>query len=128
MPTSGIFIYKDWLWVAMAITKERYQQYWKKQLLQDRLTGVTITLSIILNKENVSQRFGFFYFSVYFLPSTTERVGLIDCWCFSATFNNISAISWWPVLVGEETEHPERTSDHGQATGKLYHLRLRERA
>jgi len=29
------------------------------------------------------------------------------------------------VLVVEEAEYPERTTDHGQATGKLYHLRLR---
>jgi hypothetical protein len=36
---------------------------------------------------------------------------------FNATFSNISAISWQPVLV-------ERTTDHGQATVKLYHLRL----
>jgi hypothetical protein len=28
--------------------------------------------------------------------------------------------SWWKKL-----EYPERTTDHGQATGKLYHLRLR---
>jgi len=35
-------------------------------------------------------------------------------------FSNISAISWRPVLVVEEAEHPERTIDHGQATGKLY--------
>jgi hypothetical protein len=27
---------------------------------------------------------------------------------------------WWKML-----EHPERTTDHGQTTGKLYHLRLR---
>ena len=33
-------------------------------------------------------------------------------WCFNATFNNISAISWRPVLVVEEA-------------GVLYHLRLR---
>jgi len=37
-------------------------------------------------------------------------------------FSNISAISWRPVLVVEEAEYPERTTDHGQATGKLYHL------
>jgi hypothetical protein len=30
-----------------------------------------------------------------------------------------------PVLVVEEAEYPERTMDHGQATGKLDHLRLR---
>jgi hypothetical protein len=44
---------------------------------------------------------------------------------FNATFNNISVISWRPVLVVEESDYPERTTDHGQATGKLYHLRLR---
>ena len=38
---------------------------------------------------------------------------------FNATFSNISAISWW-----KKPEYPERTTDHGQATGKLYHLRL----
>ena len=27
---------------------------------------------------------------------------------------------WW-----KKSEYPERTTDHGQATGKLYHLRLR---
>ena len=45
-------------------------------------------------------------------------------WCFNATFNNISAIScvqfqWW-----RKPEYLERTTDHGQTTGKLYHLRL----
>jgi hypothetical protein len=29
-----------------------------------------------------------------------------DFWCFNATFNNISAISWWPVLVVEEAGVP----------------------
>jgi len=28
---------------------------------------------------------------------------------------------WW-----KKPEYPERTTDHGKATGKLYHLRLRE--
>jgi hypothetical protein len=42
----------------------------------------------------------------------------------NATFTNISAISWRLVLVVEEAGYPERTIDHGQATGKLYHLRL----
>jgi len=40
---------------------------------------------------------------------------------FNATFSNISAISWRPVLVVEEAGE----NHHGQATGKLYHLRLR---
>jgi hypothetical protein len=41
---------------------------------------------------------------------------------FNATFSNISAISWRPVLVVEEAGE---ITDHGQATGKLYHLQLR---
>jgi len=33
---------------------------------------------------------------------------LIDFWCFNATFNNISAISWRPVLVVEEAGSTRR--------------------
>ena len=44
---------------------------------------------------------------------------------FNATFSNISAISWRPVLVVEEARVPgENHRPYGQATGKLYHLRL----
>jgi len=50
---------------------------------------------------------------------------LIDLFIvFNATFSNISAKSWRPVLVVKEAEYPERTTDHEQATGKFYHLRL----
>jgi len=31
---------------------------------------------------------------------------LVDFWCFYATFSNISAISWRPVLVVEEARVP----------------------
>jgi hypothetical protein len=31
-----------------------------------------------------------------------------DFWCFNATFNNISAISWRPVLVVEEAKENHR--------------------
>jgi len=30
----------------------------------------------------------------------------LDFWCFNATFSNISAISWRPVLVVEEAGGP----------------------
>ena len=43
-----------------------------------------------------------------------------DFWCFNATFNNISAMSWRPVLVVEEADVPEKTSNHGEATSTLY--------
>ena len=44
---------------------------------------------------------------------------------FNATFSNISAISWRPDLVVKEDGVPGENTDHGQATGKLYDLRLR---
>jgi hypothetical protein len=43
----------------------------------------------------------------------------------NATFNNISVISssWWSVLLVEETEDPEKTTDLSQVTN-VAHLAL----
>ena len=43
---------------------------------------------------------------------------------FDATFNNISVISWRSVLLVEETEDSEKTTDLSQVTNKLYHMML----
>jgi hypothetical protein len=45
---------------------------------------------------------------------------------FNATFNNISVISWWSVLLVEETGvYTEKTTaDLSQVTDKLYHIKL----
>ena len=43
---------------------------------------------------------------------------------FSATFNNISVISWQSVSLVEETEYPEKTIDLSQVTDKLDHIML----
>ena len=42
----------------------------------------------------------------------------------NATFNNISVISWWSVLLVEETGGPGKTTDLSQVTDKLYHILL----
>ena len=39
---------------------------------------------------------------------------------FNTTVNNISAISWWSVLLLEETIIPEKTTNLSQVTDKLY--------
>jgi hypothetical protein len=48
-----------------------------------------------------------------------------DFWCLSPLPAIFQLYHGRPVLVVEEAEYQERTIDHGQATGKLYHLRLR---
>jgi hypothetical protein len=46
--------------------------------------------------------------------------GLFD----DATFNNISVISWRSVLLVEETEDPEKTTNLSQVIDKLYQIML----
>ena len=43
---------------------------------------------------------------------------------FNGTYNNISVISWWSVLLMEETGVWEKTTDLPQVTDKLYHIML----
>jgi hypothetical protein len=41
----------------------------------------------------------------------------------NTTFNNISVISWWSVLL-EGTGGPEKNTELSQVTDKLYHIKL----
>jgi len=43
---------------------------------------------------------------------------------FNTTLNNISVISWWSVLLVEETEYQKKTTDLLQLTDELYHIIL----
>ena len=44
---------------------------------------------------------------------------------FDATFNNISVLSWWSVLLVEETGVPQKNNnDLSQVTDKLHHILL----
>ena len=43
---------------------------------------------------------------------------------FNATFNNISALSWWSVLLVEETGVPVKTTYLPQLSDKLDHIML----
>ena len=40
---------------------------------------------------------------------------------FNTTFNNISVISWWSVLLVDETGKYPENPDMSQVTDKLYH-------
>jgi hypothetical protein len=42
----------------------------------------------------------------------------------NTTFNNITVISWWSVLLVEETGGPEKTTNLPQVTDKLYRIML----
>ena len=43
---------------------------------------------------------------------------------FNATFSNISVTLWRSVLLVEELEYQEKTTDLSQITDKLYHIML----
>jgi len=56
----------------------------------------------------------------YHITSVRVRVMV-----FNANFNNISVLSWQSdLLVEENPEYPEKTTELPQVTDKLYHIKL----
>ena len=53
-----------------------------------------------------------------------QQIQILDFIVFNATFSNISAISWRPVLVVEEAGVPGK-NHMGKQLVNFYHLRLR---
>jgi hypothetical protein len=58
--------------------------------------------------------------------STINVVCRVRVMVFNATFSNISVISWWSVLLVDETGVHEKTTDLSQVTDKFYHMLLND--
>ena len=66
-----------------------------------------------------------FYFIMEIMFTNFVKIWLdVRVVVFSATFNNISVISWRSILLVEETVCPEKTTGMPQVTDKCYHIML----
>jgi hypothetical protein len=94
---------------------------------QTYLYYITSKLNICLIFEFMSSNvLVFCYEIISFLVPLTLCNCCVLVWfmVLNATFNNISVISWWSVLLVEETRVTRKTTDLSQVTDKLYHIML----
>ena len=83
-------------------------------------TGSSHITMMIHVKCNCIQQMFFYIWLHYSLT-----IGGVRVMVFNATFNNISVILWWSVLLWVEVIRvPEKTTDLSQVTDKLYHIML----
>jgi hypothetical protein len=61
-------------------------------------------------------------YMIYFLNHTFKKIVGWSVVLRCLTFNNISVISWWSVLLMEETGVPGENHKLQLVTDKLYHM------
>jgi hypothetical protein len=94
--------------------KKRGEFYWSGKVSSSSSTSDT-RLVAIFNNPMISHKERTWYCDYV----TRERGQVI---IFNSSFINISAISWRTVLLVQEREHLEKTTDLQQVTDKLYHI------
>ena len=109
---------KDWL----ALNQDNVNQHVYQQTV--------VSVSQHCTKPRVLVKYKAWIFLQYqkYIKACLIILLMIDCFIYLLCLMPLSAIfqlyhgdqfQWWKKL-----EYTERTIDHGQATGKLYHLRL----
>ena len=85
-------------------------------------------LSFVSKDHGIIQTLIFFSYLFFFHTQPTytifKRNQILFFGGVFTTLSAILAISWRPVLVVKDVGVLERTTDQGQATGKLYHLQF----
>ena len=61
-------------------------------------------------------------FAIYYANNICRYIAGKEVMVFNVTFNNISVISWWSVLLVKETEVSGENTDLSQVNDKLYHI------
>jgi hypothetical protein len=81
-------------------------------------------LLFFLNLINSSFIYFIYYVFVhnYAVSSNPAHGVSVKVMVLNTTFNNISAISWWSVLLVEETGGPWENHDLPQVTNIIYHI------
>jgi hypothetical protein len=94
------------------------------------MKSVHITIKVVSTILALREVNSIQFYAIKFVSGIDTMVVLPQCLLqrvrvivFNATFNNISVLSWWSVLLVKQ-ESPDQTTDLSQVTDKLYHIML----